>query len=277
MNDKKQEVAAYDQELANLMHADAGMGVSTDAKDVLVPSINVLQPLSPEVLDGPDHVDGAHPGDFLLANTEILDGKKGFLFQPCGTTEWWFEFIPRESGGGFVNRYPVFYHNNRIVPPEGAEQVPNKLRWFFPATGNNCTHYKFVAGVMWRDGIGLEYVIPFFSTGHTAVRQWATKWMRKRFPDDNSIMPAFSHVYRLTTNRRTNKQGTWFSIETDDGLPLMVINAGQLGVNVAAKKVVGDVMKAYHMGRALATAFHTGEKVEELHRDHTEGDEEMPF
>ena len=134
----------------------------------------------------------AKPGDFLMVNGNppVVAGAEGFHFQPCCTTEWWFEFIPREDGGGFVARYPVSYDDRQqIVPPPGAElKAPdeNRFRFWFPESGHECTHYRFVPGIMWRDGIGEEYVIQFHGTGHTVARSWNTSWTRKRFPSGNN-------------------------------------------------------------------------------------------
>lgn len=252
------------------MRADAGMGVSTRAADNIVPSISVLQPLSPEVLDGPDQIANSKPGDFLMANAAqpLVDGKTGVWFQPCATTEWWFEFIPRDAGGGFVARYQVEYdEREQLIPPPGAEQDPsNAFRYFFPESNHSCIHYRFVAGFAWIDTLGLEYVIPFYGTGHTVCRMWNTKWTRKRF-QNGLIKPAFSHLYHLTTGRRTNKKGTWFSIETSDGTPL-----GETA------EIVGDPKHAYVMARALSQAFARHEKVESVVREDQEpADKEIPY
>ena len=286
---KKQEIAPagstalleYDPDFEKMARSDAGKGVSTDAKDNIVPSISVLQPLSPEVMDGPDRVEGAQAGDFLLSDGRLIKGREGFLFQPCGKKEWFFEFIPRENGGGFVNRYPVDYHGQEIILPDGAESYPGKaMKYFFPENGNSCTHYRFVAGILWDNGVGLEYVIPFFSTGHTAAKNWNMKWTRKRF-EDNSIMAVFSHVYHLTTVRRTNKFGTWYSIETDIGAPLIISAQGKIVPNHEMDTVVGDVKRAYTLGKKLQEAFEKDEKreapIKEDIAEKVGTEEEMPF
>jgi hypothetical protein len=272
------EITAYDAELEALIRADVGKGVSLEEKDNIVPGINVLQGGSPEVQEGPEQIAGAVAGDFYLANADvpIIKGKEGFLFQPCGKSEWWFEYIPRENGGGFQGKYPVEYHNGLIVPPKGAEKYPDKQqKFYFPSNGNNCTHYKFVTGILWKNGMGLEYVIPFFSTGHTVVKMWNTKWTRKRTRDDR-ILACYSHIYRLTTTRRSNKFGSWYSIETDEGTPIAIEDAeGHMVANPAVKKILGDPMKGYLRGRALEAAVNRGEKIEGVTQQAE--DNEIPF
>ena len=242
------------------MRADAGMGVSTRASDNITPSIAVLQPLSPAVLAGPEKISNAEAGDFLLTNASnpIIKGGEGFWFQPVCMTEWWFEFIPRDRGGGFVARYPVRYDDeDQVVPPQGAEQDANlPYRFTFTETNNNCIHYRFVPGIMWENGVGLEYVIPFHGTGHTVAKGWNTRMNRKR-SQDGTMWPAFSHVYQLTTVQKQNKHGTWFQIEVSNGTML----------NEATLIVGDEYMRAYDMGKSLALAFKAGSRVEGVVQD----------
>jgi hypothetical protein len=235
------------------MYADAGLGVSTNPNDNITPSIAVLQPLSPQVLAGASQIENAEAGDFWVkgANPPLIGGQDGIWFQPAAMTEHWFEFVPRDSGGGFVARYEVEYDSKgRIIPPEGAEQsADNPNSYSFPESGNNCIHYRHIAGFVWVDGIGLEYVLSFHGTGHTVARSWNTKWTRKRFPD-GKMMPAYSHLYHLTTDQRSNKKGTWFQISVDEGTHLR-----------ESADIVGDLHKALQMGRSLAQAFQRGEKL----------------
>jgi hypothetical protein len=241
------------------MYQDAGLGVSLRASDNITPSIAVLQPLSPQVLAGAAQLEGASAGDFWLkgANPPVVAGAEGIWFQPAAMTEHWFEFVPRDSGGGFVARYDVEYDTRgRIIPPEGAVQdEENSNSYYFSDTGNSCIHYRHIAGVLWTDGIGLEYVLSFHGTGHTVARSWNTKWTRKRFPDGN-LMPAYSHLYHLTTDQRSNKKGTWFQVEVDEGTHLR-----------DCAEIVGDLSKALQMGRALAQAFKSGDKLPDVPGD----------
>lgn len=248
------------------MMRDAGMGVSTRPSDNITPSIKVLQPLSPQVLAGPTKITGAKAGDFLLADTlEIFDGQEGFWFQPVAMTEWWFEFIPRARGGGFVRRLLVKRtEDDEVILPQGVERDPeNANHCYFMETDNNCTHYRFIPGMLWREGNGMEYVIPFFSTGHTVARSWNTKWMRLRFPN-GKLMPAFSHLYHVTTKMKTNIQGSWHMIETSK--PHLLANMTE---------VLGDPYAAYRMGRALALAFASGALIESADVDVVDANESI--
>jgi hypothetical protein len=252
----------FDKEI----YADAGLGIDNRASSNITPSISILQPMSPQVLAGPDQIDDARAGDFWIkgANPPIIGGKDGIWFQPAATTEHWFEFVPREQGGGFVARYEAEYdRRGRVIPPEGAvqsEENPNSFS--FEETGNNCIHYRHVAGFVWIDGIGLEYVISFKGTGHTVARTWNTKRGQKRFPNGDQ-MPIYSHLYHLTTIQKSNKKGTWFQIAVSDGTYLK-----------ACGEIVGDIRKAKQMGQALALAFKRGEKLPGTPEEYEASDED---
>jgi len=274
------QLPAEMDDIDNLLYEHAGMGVSLRASDNITPSIVVLQPLSPQVLAGPQQLPRAAAGDFWIrgADDPIIKGQAGFYFQPVTMTEWWFEFVPREKGGGFVARYPVEYGNDgNMKAPNGARQDrDNPYRYTF-ANGNNCTHYRFIPGILWENRIGLEYVIQFHGTGHTIARQWNTKWTRKRFPN-GKIMPTFSHIYHLSTVQRSNPKGTWFIITVDEGVPIRKV-----------ENIIGDIRPAIMRGLALAQAFATGEKVEatpdqdvDIEQGHTttlkeDAKDEIPF
>lgn len=284
MTTAKSEVKKSEQHLPgsstldDLMRQDAGRGISNRAEDNLIAGIKVLQPLSPQVLTGPGHVEGAKPGDFLV-DAIALDGAAGFWFQPAEWKQMWMEFIPRERGGGFVASYPYFEYARdpqtseylrdklgrlipeRILLPEGVQQV-GQFHWKFKSSGNECTHYRQLAGLMWKDGIGLEYTINFSSTGHTIARQWNTIELRQRFPD-GTPKPAYAFIYHVTTAQRRNAQGQWYVI--DVGAP----------VRIDETPHIPDWQTAYAMGQALCDSFGSGEKVGEVVVEESYSDERM--
>jgi hypothetical protein len=232
-------------ELEELMRASSGAGISNKAEDNLVPQISVLQPLSPEVLDGPAKIEGAKPGDFLIGDN-FIDGKTGLWFQPCFQDQTWLEFTPLAAGGGFVAQHEFTTENE---PPPKAQRR-ERMRYVMP-NGNEVIHYRQMAGLMWENGVGLEHVISFKSTGHTIARQWMTKASQSnRLPDGRQrALP--SHVYHLTTSMRRNASGQWFVIDVGDGVLLGT---------PAAQQIVHDSVRAMKMGMALNKAFANQEK-----------------
>jgi hypothetical protein len=259
--EQQQKPAMFDEVLE-----DMGRGVSTDAADNLVPLIYVLQPLSPQVLDGPAHIEGARGGDIWLKNfpeNPVVSGKEGIWFQPCSMYQKWTEWIPRDHGGGFVGSYD---HNDGKLP-EGAVRDSNQKqrpRYYFPDTGNECVDTRYEAGLYWRDGTPYPYVIPFKSTGHSISRGWMTKrsGLIIRAGKRTGVWPAYSHVYKLTTTQRTNSHGTWYLFQI--GAPEFLLTgwAGKPVSKIALEAVGGDGDGAYAAGRALSAAFESGAKVE---------------
>jgi hypothetical protein len=256
------------------MKKDAGRGVSTKAADNLVPLLQVLQPLSPQVMPkNPNHIKGASAGDFIAKNlaSPIINGEEGFYFQPVGMYQEWVEWVPRDQGGGFVARHK--YNNG--VPPSGAKP---KLRpegsrrpQAYHMGKNDLVDTRYVPGYMWTDGQAVPFVIPFTSTGHAVARGWMTK--QNYIQLDGEICPAFSAVYRLTTKASKNNLGEWYKIEVDAPIILFDLETGK--PNEEAADIVGDCQKAYEMGDLLNTAFEQDIKVAHFERREDAQEEQM--
>jgi len=270
---KTTDVAELDEEFERELQADAGKGVSTEADDNLVPLIYVLQPLSPQVQQGPAYIQGASAGDIWLKNASdpIVKGSEGIWYMPCAMYLRWTEWIPRDKGGGFVASYEYFGRNN---PPPGAsrdESEKGRPRFRF-ATGNECVETRYEAGYVWRDGQPMPYVIPFKSTGHTVARGWMTRRgsLRRK---DGTIWPSWSHIYRLTTTTKRNNLGLWYIFNVGD--PVLYIPGHGKPYEEGLKIVGGDYKAAYKLGKQLEEAFDKGvkrEAAEEMDAD-IDGDE----
>jgi hypothetical protein len=240
--------------LRDRIKQDAGLGVSTKASDNLVPLLQVLQPLSPQVMaKGQQQIKGASPGDFLAKTLPepVMDGEEGFYFQPVGMYQEWVEWVPRGQGGGFVARHEY----NGGSPPKGAKEKsrdPNSRKPQSYSMGkNDLIDTRYVPGYMWADGQATPFVIPFTSTGHAVARGWMTKQTHLQY--DGAMLPAFAAVYHLTTKGAKNNLGEWFKIEIGPPIPLIDMETDT--PNPEAEAIVGDCTKAYEMGKALNTAF----------------------
>jgi hypothetical protein len=240
-------VPSTNDEFDRMMNEDSGVGVSRKAADNLVPRIGLLQPLSPLVTSG-----AAAAGDFTLGE-DIVAGKTGFYFQPAYLDQLWLEFRPLDEGGGFVAAHPFTSESD---PPAGAKQT-KPFRWRSDA-GNELIHYRQMAGLAWRERIGLEFVIPFKSTGHTVAREWNTRSGRTNVLPDGRARSLFNHVWHLTSVMVKKGPYTWFSVHVGDAVLLAAANAARADV------VVGDWRNAYLRGRSLNAAFASHEKVGEL-------------
>ena len=268
MNKKDQELeltdAKMDPAILQEIDHDLGKGVSTDAADNLVPLVYILQPLSPQVMDGPAHLEGAKAGDIWLKNfsgNPVISGKTGMWFQPCKMYQKWTEWVPRDRGGGFIASYD--YNAGKL--PEGAVrdmEEKTRPRFFFTETDNDLVDTRYEAGLVWLDGNPYPYVIPFKSTGHAISRGWMTK--RNSLIKRGKISgtwAAWTHLYKLTTTTRTNKQGTWYIFNVGD--PTFYMPGFADKPCKEGMKIVGeDPSRAYAMGKALAEAFESGSRIE---------------
>ena len=88
-------------------HAGQGFG-EIGTEDLNTPRIQIIQALSP-VLNKtkPEYRADAGAGDFLFTGSNsVIDGQKGFLFQPCWYDRNYVEWRLREDGGGLVSVHP---------------------------------------------------------------------------------------------------------------------------------------------------------------------------
>ena len=85
--------------------ADAGAGMEgADADSYAIPFLLVLQPMSPQVVDG--IVAGAKPGIYLNSVTNEVYGETGF-FVPVAFKRNFIRWGARETGGGFKGEFTV--------------------------------------------------------------------------------------------------------------------------------------------------------------------------
>lgn len=191
--------------LAGLAEADAGKGVSTAQEDNIIPLVYILQAQSPQVMRGPGQIEGAQAGDIWLRNSavrEIMPGGAGIVVQPCAFSKSWIEWVPRDSGGGFIARH--------AVRPADAIQDPDDPNHWTRPNGNELVetreHYVMAEGQ--------PYVIPFSSTGHTTSRTWMA--LMNQFRIGAAPAPSWARRYRLSTVQRTNSLGTWYQWKVED-------------------------------------------------------------
>lgn len=254
-----QSQAGPPAELAEMMRADKGKGVSTSQSDNLVPLVYILQPLSPQVARrNPAYIEGAEPGMFWLRNApvEIHSGDDGILVQPCYFMKDWVEWRPRDSGGGFVARHQESTEDRCPVTDAVEKEDANKrVKWIRPNGNEVIQTRSHVVRIFTPDGV-LPYIIPFSSTGHTTSKAWS------QLINTMTASVGFAGKYRLTTRERTNPMGTWFGVD--------------------AKFESWCTPEEYKAGKQLYEAFASGAKAAEAPvtgggGSGAGGDDEIPF
>jgi hypothetical protein len=195
------------------MLADAGEGTTQAAEDNLVPLLYVLQGLSPQVNKRNDaYIEGAEVGDIWLKNAPqpVFKGNEGVIFIPCHYSRCHVEWIPRDSGGGFVTRHFT-------IPKEAidtGEKAAGKPIYEMP-NGNTLVDTVNRTGfAIMPDGLALPYMIPMKSTNITVSRAWNSIINQKQ--KHGLILPSYSWRYRLTTVYRKNDKGEWYLLHAEN-------------------------------------------------------------
>lgn len=225
MADKKTEVAkAKENQLpAELMDELASDGeqhreqMSKD--DMSIPFLQILQSLSPQCTRGePEFIKGAEPSDvFNTVTQELLKTRNdddeaipGFRIMPIAYKRSFIEWIPRNQGGGIVNEYSVEdglaiitarNENNLDIIQEGSPlgKPGNQL-------SDTHTHFAFLIK---DDGSWEPVVLTMTSTQIKPSKDLNNMVSKHRLPN-GSTAARFFGVYSVTTQRRSNDQGSWY-------------------------------------------------------------------
>jgi hypothetical protein len=226
--------------LAQYREQDAGKGYSSKAEDGIVPFIDILQLLSPQIKKNNEkYIKGAEAGDILVKGSlnPVVKSEEGIVVQPCAFERKFVEWVPRSKGGGFVTRHDVM--------PADAVERPNpedetRTVWVRKSNGNQLidTRYHYVLLN------GAPYVMAFKSTGHTVSREW-TQLMKMLGG------AAFERKYKVTSKLRTKGDNEWYVFGIDvlrdaNGTPLFV-----------------ETEAEYLAGQALCNSVTAGEKTAE--------------
>lgn len=198
-----------------------GRGVSRDQNDILIPMARVLQPLSPEVLDGnPARIEGASAGDILIKNAPqpIVKAKDGFLFQPCHFDTAVVEWKLRSQGGGWVARHDAM--------PEGVREAPDPQnpdrKIMIGPNGTQMVETRYHTGWLIskdKNRPPMPLAIPFSSSGHSVSRQWMMLMGLKQL--GGKPVDSWAIYYEFKTKMMTRNGKSWFVFNISDAGPLV--------------------------------------------------------
>lgn len=201
-------------ELMGSMEEDAGRGISDNPNDVGIPFIAVLQDMSPQVKTRDEkYIEGAQVG--MLFNTETRElYPHGVAFLPVHYESCQVEWVPRDSGGGFVAKHPYDTPLLQAAAPNPAGKGPPRL-----ASGNDLVEtrywYGFFRPLLEAGGIDESRpfepaVLAFSSTGLKVSRGWVGQTKRNVLPGSDKIAPIFSRIYLVTTGIVKKNNNEWF-------------------------------------------------------------------
>lgn len=253
---------------------DSGAGVDNmGMDDVAVPYLYVLQSNSPQV--NPDHdsyIEGAMPGMFFNnVSNEIYDGRKeGLTVIPCAYERKYVEWVPRDSGGGYVADHDI---ESGIL----SETTPNEKGIPCLRNGNLIveTAYHYVYFKNPKDGQWDQIIIPMKSTFLKKSRRWNKTLMATLIPGTSNRAPRWLYPYTLKTVKESKGDQTWSNVDLTR-LEEMV-TADQYRAAKAFAEIVnsGQVVKAKETDTGTVTV--DGESHGGSSPSGKDLDDEMPF
>ncbi len=201
------------QSLEELMELTAGVG-GGDAKasDMAIPFIAVLQKNSPQIDDtNGKFIAGSKQGMLFNTVTNVTYDARNepIRFVEVATRKMFVEWVPRDSGGGFVGQHSP---ESEIV---AKSFVDEKGKRFVSRGGNSLieTAYHFVLVLNAEGGyepavLGLSSTQLKFSRRLNYVIQ--TKTVKNGKGD---VLPAarFAYIYAAKTKSEQNEKGSWFA------------------------------------------------------------------
>jgi len=208
----KEIVVKEDQlptDLLDEITASAGEGTTFDSSEMQIPFIRIIQALSPQVQKkDPKFIAGADQGDaFNTVTNEHWNGDDGLIVVPCYQETKFLEFVPRDSGGGFMGELEPNNPDIQKTERKGAKEVlPN---------GNELVksdqHYCLVLD---ENGMMQPAIVDMKSSQLKVSRRWKTQIAMQKIqhPKTKALLtPAvYATMWKLTTIQESNDQGTWF-------------------------------------------------------------------
>lgn len=187
------------EQSAEFLDTMAGAGFENmGASDFQIPFLRILQPLSPQVLDGDEHVEGAKAGFFFNSLTNKVYGPEINVIPLKCITEW---LIWGANRGPLKNRVPVGGCPSvgdafsKLTTPEGDEIV------------ETMTIFLLVEGSIEEGPVAF----PLSKTNLKHAKKLNTL-LHATFLPSGKRAPYFSSVWQLKTSVNKNEKGTWYSL-----------------------------------------------------------------
>lgn len=192
----------------------AGAGISTAPEDNIMPFLALIQKNSPQINKKQEkYIPGTEAGFLFNTATRVFyaaeDEEKdpGFLCIPITYTKSYVEWVPRDSGGGYVASHDAVPSDTRTVQVDGRDRMVRD-------NGNQIveTMYHLVLDAESY----LPVVVAFTSTNLSVSRQWMTLRRQIMIPNSNKPAPAFTRIYRLGSVYKQRDTYDWYSFKVTD-------------------------------------------------------------
>lgn len=209
----KKEEAGLPAHIAD-MEQYAGAGNSTSAQDNVLPYLAIIQKGSPQINDKkPEFIADAKVGMiFNTATGELWNGDEGVQVVAFHYLKKMVEWIPRNSGGGFVAQYEM---DDAIVKTKKPRIIDGKQRGFQLPNGNDLVETAYTLCRI-KGRPGLPVVVAGASSALTPMRKWMSYRNNVFIPGTEKIAPSFAKLYTLKTVYQENESGDWYNWKHED-------------------------------------------------------------
>lgn len=184
---------------------------SRSGADLSIPFLNILQPLSPVVVD--ETIEGAKAGMFHNSVTgEItagLTGGVGFLW--CYDQKQFVEWTPRDAGGGLVG----FHEPGSPEVVQAIKANGGRTDKDLNLGSNNLVETWYIYGLICDTNFTEVQGFAVFaakSTNLKPAKDWLTARSLVRIPELRRIPDYFFRTV-LTTVKDSNESGTWYKLK----------------------------------------------------------------
>lgn len=169
--------------------------------DLTTPFLRVAQALTPQLdKDHEDYIEGLDQGDFFITATGENLGNE-ITIVPCAYRATWYEFVPRDNGGGF---------EGEIDPPALASSRDIKIEL---ENGNEAirTHDHYVL-VVKDNGETFPAILTCSGTFLTPSKKLNGLVTSARIPGSEPPVkaPRVATIFHATTVKKENDKGRWY-------------------------------------------------------------------
>jgi hypothetical protein len=282
----KKTEAGLPAELMDELAADGEQHKEAMGKDDMsIPFFQILQQLSPQCTKGkPEFIKGAEPSDLFDTVTQRLFKTRddddnpvtGARIMPIHYKRSFIEWVPRAQGGGIVEEYSVDdglsivtrrNENNLDIIQEGSPlgTPGNQLN-------DTHTHFAFLLG---DDGTWEPVILTMASTQIKSSKDLNNMVSKHTLPNGAKATRFFG-VYSITTQQRTNDQGSWY-VWKFEKVDDVVANNELLPAYRAAKEFLEGIQAGEHKADYSKMDGEANPSTDDAPKGDGKDDDEVPF
>lgn len=213
--EESQLPAAFAEEFGE----DAGAGnENVTDRDIAMPFLVVLQPLSPQVDEGgPGFVDGAEEG--MILNTATGEHYDNCVMVPVAFSGRWVHWKTRAAGGGIIRTLgpdelpPGVSPGSRESRMQAGDEIEEKGQVVGYTEEYIYTHYHYVLLIERESGAFSQAILGLTSTQLKYSSRLNSELMSLRINTKGGKVnpPRFASMFEVKTKAERNDRGKWYS------------------------------------------------------------------